>query len=567
MATRTAGLKVVLDGEKEYKQAISELNKGNQVLASEMRKLQEEYKGNEDSVEALTKKSDLLQRQLSQQNDKVSTLRGALERAAKEYGEADKRTQEWQIQLNNAEREQIRLQRELEETNKDINSQGDAFEDEGKKIGGLGDQIDGIAGKLGISLPDSAKDALNSMDGFSVGTVAAMGAVAAGVAVAVKAFNALNDLTKEAAARVDELNTRSAQTGLSTQLLQQLDYAQRFIDFDGIDQSLVKLTTSMDKARDGTEKQAQAFQTLGVSVTDADGQLLDNWETFKKVIDALGEVENAAERDALANDLFGKSYNELKPLIDAGTDALQAYMDAAVENGYVMEEDQIAKLQAVDDAVQENEARWEALKNKIAAEWAPVTIAAMDLAVSAAEGAASMVEESGLKASFDHLVESASNLLGEGKELFDIELPAWANPVNAFAGVLDGFANTLDNVRTALEYVSWAAQTAWEWLSQMPASEVENDVGYYGGYNPALVDWNAAGTESWRGGLTWVGEEGPELVALPRGSRIWSNPESEQIAAASTDTSRMEALLERNVELLRDIYNGIRDQRTIRRMA
>ena len=82
MATRTAKLRVELDGEKEYKQAISELNKGNQVLASEMRKLQAEYKGNEKSIEALNAKSDLLQRQLSQQKDKVSTLREALANAA-----------------------------------------------------------------------------------------------------------------------------------------------------------------------------------------------------------------------------------------------------------------------------------------------------------------------------------------------------------------------------------------------------------------------------------------------------------------------------------------------------
>ena len=56
MATRTAGAKVVLDGENEYKQALTSLNDGNRVLASEMKKLQAEYKGNSDSVEFLTKK-------------------------------------------------------------------------------------------------------------------------------------------------------------------------------------------------------------------------------------------------------------------------------------------------------------------------------------------------------------------------------------------------------------------------------------------------------------------------------------------------------------------------------
>ena len=128
MATRTAKLRVEVDGEKEYKQAISELNKGNQVLASEMRKLSAEYKGSEKSIEALNAKSDLLQRQLQQQKDKVSTLREALANAAKQYGEADRRTQEWQIKLNDAEAAQAKLEHQIDETNEEIKQQGEAVD-------------------------------------------------------------------------------------------------------------------------------------------------------------------------------------------------------------------------------------------------------------------------------------------------------------------------------------------------------------------------------------------------------------------------------------------------------
>ena len=92
MSTRSVKARVALDGEAEYKQAISELNAGNRTLASEMKKLQAEFKGNTDSVEFLTKKGELLERQLLQQKDKVETLRQAVQNAAKEYGESDKRT-------------------------------------------------------------------------------------------------------------------------------------------------------------------------------------------------------------------------------------------------------------------------------------------------------------------------------------------------------------------------------------------------------------------------------------------------------------------------------------------
>ncbi|WP_073029195.1 hypothetical protein [Desulfosporosinus lacus] len=44
---------------------------------------------------------------------------------------------------------------------------------------------------------------------------------------------------------------------------------------------------------------------------------------------------------------------------------------------------------------------------------------------------------------------------------------------------------------------------------------------------------NADGTDYWRGGLTWVGEEGPELINAPRGTQIFSNAESMAMARGS----------------------------------
>ena len=179
---RKVGLKIEIDGEKEYKQAINEINKGNQVLASELKLVSEQFKGNEDSIEALNAKGDVLRRQLQQQEDKVKTLRAALQNAATQYGEADKRTQEWQVQLNNAETQEIKLRRALDETNKEIEQQGSDSQAAGQKMATLGDQVAGIADKFGLRLPESIKGALDHVDGFSTGTIAAMGAAAAGIA-------------------------------------------------------------------------------------------------------------------------------------------------------------------------------------------------------------------------------------------------------------------------------------------------------------------------------------------------------------------------------------------------
>lgn len=567
MAERKAILKVGVEGEREYKSAIAELNRGNQVLNAEMKKLAEEYKGNESSMEAMRAKSDVLERQLLQQKDKVQTLREALQNATNTFGEADRRTQSWQTQLYNAEREQIKLERALEETNKEIAAQGDATEEDSKQMATLGDQVSSVAEKFGIHLPSGIKSALDHVDGFSTGTVAAMAGVAAGigavklaidaVSVGIKAAQKLNEITLEQAKWADDLLTRSAQTGLGTDTLQGLDYASKFLDFDGIDQSLVKLTASMDKARDGAEKQSEAFQTLGVSVTGTDGQLRDNWETFKDVIDALGQVENSTERDALANDLFGKSYSELKPLIDAGSGALQDLMDKAEQSGYVLDESQIQKLGEVDDAYQEYREQIEATKKKLAVEFAPVAKEVMEKFGDFVSTAGQKLIDSGIIENLGKFMEPLGKILGVLGEL-----TGWA--LAAVTPLVEALADALDRLASAAEAAFGWLQSVGNWID-----EHEVEVTGYENYGFGGPAYNAAGDDNWRGGLTWVGDGGgPELVRLPQGSTIYNAQESRQIAAASaTDTSRIETLLSRIEGRLERVEYELADAEAVRRMA
>ena len=580
MAKPKLGARIEIDGENAYKQAIESLKSENRVLSSEMRLLSEQYKGNEDSLEALQQKSRIYVEELAVQSQKVETVRQALENArdamvkiretkgvdSAEYALAERHVNSWRVSLNDAEREQVKLERALEDTNREIVAQGEAAEEDSGKMTTLGDQISGIAEKFGVRLPSGIKTALDHVDGFSAGTVAAMSGVAAGVGAVkiaidavtagIRAAQELNKITLEQAKWADDLLTRSAQTGLDTSTLQGLDYASKFLDFDGIDQSLVKLTTSMDKARDGAEKQAEAFNRLGVSVTGTDGQLRDNWETFKDVIDALGKVENETERDALANELFGKSYSDLKPLIDAGSDALQDFMDEAKDLGHVLDESQIKKLGEVDDAYQEYQLKLDDVKRKIAVEFAPVSIGVMEKFGDFVGRVGDKFVDSGIIESVGRLVEPLGTLLDTVSTLVDIALPP-------FVSLIDGVAGAFE------KGVEWVSEFVG-WLSQIDETKIEQamidagDMGYYGGYNPAF---NAAGDPNWRGGLTWVGEGGPELLRLPQGSQIYSNQESRRITNAGADMSKVEALLERNVRLLEQISGEFSGLRVRERMA
>ena len=748
---RDVGLKISIDGEKEYKQTIAELNRDNAVLASELKKVQEQYKGNEDSMEALTAKQRIYEEQLATQQRKVEEIRTRYEAwqqkleevkntfgaSSTQYLEAQRHVEDYRIKLNNAETAEIKMQRAVEENTRAIDAQGEEMADESTKLAGLGDAVSEFAGKLGIQIPQAATDALNGMDKFSAGSVASMGIAAGAIGAVYKVGKELYDLTRAAAAEADALLTRSAQTGIDTGTLQGLDYASRFLDFDGVDKTLVRFTQNMASAAEGADKQAAAFDRLKISVQDEDGELRNNWETFLDAIDALGDVQNATERDAIANDLFGKSYSELKPLIDAGTGALQSYIDEAQKLGYIIEEETVKKLGALDDALQQNEASSAALKNTVAGELAPTFTLLTEGLTAVQDGFRGIVESDAASGFLDFIGSAGSPLfalvstiksfadanfeakaameatnevapatvetyeqqqaaaqrmseelatlseqynaaLTAAKLSLDGQFGLWENApavaaksvedmiaaqetqadwwtwygdfidqllardidgidklaekfangseesaaalrglatasdeeiekliqsmnktegakndvAGTFAaletnvkekleGIETSYGNTIETLNLESGYLDFSAfetsvDTAFAFLEERAAagvefaraklSELTAEIGAVGSSagNPG---YNAAGDMDWRGGLTWVGESGPELVQLPRGSAIYSNQESRQIAAAATDTSRIEGLLERCLQRMDGIERELADGEAVRRMA
>ena len=101
------GLKIGLDGEKEFKKALADINSQFKVLGSEMQLIESEFGKNSTSVEGLTAKNQLLAKEIESQKSKIETLQSALQNASESFGENDKRTQAWQIQLKNAKARSI----------------------------------------------------------------------------------------------------------------------------------------------------------------------------------------------------------------------------------------------------------------------------------------------------------------------------------------------------------------------------------------------------------------------------------------------------------------------------
>ena len=118
--SNTFGGTIKLEGEKEYRKAISQINSDLKVLASEMGKVTNEFSKNDKSASSLSSKNKILADQIDKQKEKISTLKSALEESSEKYGENDKRTNNWRISLNKAETELSKMESEMEKYKSEI---------------------------------------------------------------------------------------------------------------------------------------------------------------------------------------------------------------------------------------------------------------------------------------------------------------------------------------------------------------------------------------------------------------------------------------------------------------
>ena len=561
-----------LSGEKEYKQAISEIGSGMKVLDSEMRKVTSAYAQNADSVEALGAKNDVLERKLSTQTEKIEYLKAALQQSAEKYGEADKRTMQWQTSLNNAEADLNSLNNQVDENKQKI-------ADSGKEMGNLGDVVNGLTSKLGIQLPDSMKSSMNAMGNLDTSALAMAGGFAAVAAAIVKAEKAMISMTKESAAFADNIITLSMQTGQSTQQLQEFSYATELIDVsvDTLQGSLRKLTNNMQDTMNGTGNAKASFEALGVSVTNADGSMRSANDVFYETIDALGKVKNETERDAMSMDIFGRSAQDLNPLIIQGSKTLKAYADEAHNVGYVLDDEALSALGAVDDAYQRLQKTQEGVKNQLAAEFAPYLEEFYGDATQGVKDLGKAIKDSGIVDAFGMLLETVGDILNPMSDLSNNRVPALTKALQPLAKVMALMADAAELLKGVINFGTGHISEGWGQMkhalgfgySSGNGNNYQNLLDSYNeqqwgqsasdlskAYEEAVArgdsstlgitedEWrrrylggNAAGTDNWSGGWTKVNENGLERIYLPSGSRIQTASETRYTSGDTYNTT------------------------------
>lgn len=325
MAVREIRTTLALDGEQKFKQSMQDAAREMRVLGSEMRANTSAFGDNAGSMAALTSRGASFERQVAQQREIVTALSRAVQESAETYGEADRRTDGYRIQLNNATTSLNRMEGQLEENNNALSDYSRASIQAARDS----DEMKTVQEKLS-----------GAFELVKVGVMATMASIAGFATLALGS--------------ADELQTLSDQTGLSAERLQELKYAgaNLGVELKTITGAQAKLTKSMQAAREGTGDQADAFKSLGLSVIDANGNLKDSKVVMSEAFTALNGVGNETERDALAMILFGKSAMELNPMIKAGGDELNKLSEEARKNGSVMSSEAVAGLDTFGDAME-----------------------------------------------------------------------------------------------------------------------------------------------------------------------------------------------------------------------
>lgn len=370
MADSKFGLKIGLEGEKEFKRSLSEINQSFKVLGSEMKLVDSQFDKNDTSTEALTERNRVLGKQIDAQKQKIEILRSALQNAASSFGENDRRTQAWQIQLNNAQAALNGMEKELRQNEAALDGTADGMSEAAKGTDRLGDELKST-GKESDETGGKLENLGKVCTAVGVAVTAACAAIAA---AAVSAGKALIQMSVDGAAFADGVLTESTVTGIATDKLQEYMYAAELVDVstETLTKSMAKQIKSMKAVQDGTKLSVEAYEKLGVTVLDADGNLRDSDTVYWEVIDALGKLENETERDALGMQILGKSAQELNPLITAGAARMAELGKQAQAAGYVISEDMLNAYGALDDQIQYLKVGCVAAKNALGTVLLPV---------------------------------------------------------------------------------------------------------------------------------------------------------------------------------------------------
>lgn len=497
----------------EFSGGISECNRKMGLLDAEMKYAAERAKGFGDETDQLRIKQEGLTQKIILQQKIVEQQAQAYDKAMQKYNGTGKAVDSLDRALLASRTTLQKYENELKDTTSKLDKMEKSENEAEKTSRSFGDTIRDVADAVGVETSPLVEKLAEHFDGLDEN----IGKAILTTGTLVTTMGALSLKTADHAKEVINV---SQTMGMTTDQYQIWDYVLKSVGYDAESASgdLAGLAEKAKDAADGGKDMASVFNEVGISVKDSQGNLKSQNELFLDLILNLQKMEDETRRNAIASDLLSTTGEKIVPILIMSKEELAGLMRQAKETGYVMNEDLLQSAYDVSNGTLELNAKMEALKTNLGAGLLPVLEFFVDLLNAIPTpvllaitvfGSLAMVIVSVSKAVTAYqtnalLAAAANTALGVSGGAATAGLGPLLGILLAIAAVIALIVGGSAALDQALSSASKAAQQAANVKPQ----------------------YNARGTDNFEGGQTWVGEEGAELVTLPRGSRILSHRDS-----------------------------------------
>ena len=167
------GPKIGIDGEKEFRESLRAMGQQLKTLGTEMKAVTSAFDVDNDSQKKLAAQSDVLNRQLEVQQQRLGEVQKALDYAKANYSENSSEVQRWQQALNNATTDVNRTKKQLNELETGVENVGDAMDGAGQKTSVFGDVLK--ANLLGSAIVSGIKAVASGIKSLISGAIEGYG--------------------------------------------------------------------------------------------------------------------------------------------------------------------------------------------------------------------------------------------------------------------------------------------------------------------------------------------------------------------------------------------------------
>lgn len=356
-----------LEDIKEWDSIIGEVSSAYNTLGNAIRQNAET---GADSTELYEKSLQILGDEISAVEGKLADMQAAQSDVNQAFTNGDIELQQWadfqnEIAKTTSELERLKAEQESLQSNgidHFLENTADGFEDIGD---GAGD-----AGEKTLELGDIIKGSLASA------------AIQAGISELLKTIQELEqelvNIVVQAGAMGDTIDKQSQRLGMSNQAYQEWSYilSQNGANISTLTMGMRTLTNQIDGLKNGSKTATAAFNQLGLSLKDLQG--LEGEQQLSLVIERLQGIQDTTTRNAIANDVLGRSYMELIPLLNKSSESVEELKQRAHDTNQLMSDEGVEAAVNYTDAMDTLKRSFTGFKNNIGAEILPGIVEVID---------------------------------------------------------------------------------------------------------------------------------------------------------------------------------------------